>query len=507
MRKLFMGLDMGTSGCKAVVFDSDWRVVSQAYREYPMHFPGEGLLELDAELVWDKICEVICEANGKAPEPVSAVAVSAIGDVIIPLDEQGKSIRYSIVDFDARGGIEIQRFVEHFGEQRFFELCGMPPLYIGSLAKILWIRDHEPEVFRRVHRWATYEDFIVQRLGLLPTASNSEAARTMLFDIRKKDWAEDILRKIPLERDMLPATQPSGTLIGQISDAIAKELGFLSPVLAFTGGHDMVCAAVGAGLDEERPWEAVDIAGTIEGIVVALPEANTCPDMLENRFPCYPAHSGYVTFSVNLTAGCIVRWYRDRIAPDEYLWCKQNDKDFYEYMQREVDALFPGTVFLLPHFSGSGNPFFSPDAKGAIYGMTLDTRREDVARAIIEGLCYELRMHLEAFSRAGISLKTIRAVGGGASIDQQLQLKANITGLRVIKSAISESSALGAAAYAAFGMGVIENPADAYRAIQTRETVFEPDLEAHKRFMVPFEKYRKLAYAAYELDTLITQPS
>ena len=119
-----MGIDMGTSGCKAVVFDSDWKVVSQAYREYPMHFPGEGLLELDAELVWERIREVIREANEKAAVPVVAIAVSAIGDVIIPLDEQGKSIRYSIVDFDARGGVEIQAFAERFGRQRFFNVSG-----------------------------------------------------------------------------------------------------------------------------------------------------------------------------------------------------------------------------------------------------------------------------------------------------------------------------------------------------------------------------------------------
>ncbi len=502
-----MGIDMGTSGCKAVVFDSDWKVVSQAYREYPMHFPGEGLLELDAELVWERIREVIREANEKAAVPVVAIAVSAIGDVIIPLDEQGKSIRYSIVDFDARGGVEIQAFAERFGRQRFFNVSGMPPLYFGSLAKILWIQNHEPDVFKRVSRWATYEDFIVQRLGLTPTASDSEAARTMLFDIRKKDWAEEIFSEIPLKRDMLPATKPSGTWIGQMPDAVACDLGFQLPVSVVTGGHDMVCAAVGAGLDEERPWEAVDIAGTIEGVVVAMRDANTRPEMLENCFPCYPAYSGFVTFSVNLTAGCIVRWYRDRICPDEYTWCMQNHENFYEYMQREVDPQSPGSVLLLPHFSGSGNPFFCAEAKGAVYGLTLDTRREDIARGILEGLCYELRMHLEAFQRAGISLKTIRAVGGGASIDQQLQLKANITGLRVIKSAISESSALGAAAYAAFGVGAIKNPADAYRAIQTRETVFEPDRAAHERFEAQFQKYQKLAYSTNEIDLLSAQSS
>lgn len=501
----FMGIDMGTSGCKAVVFDEHWNIACQAYREYPMHFPGEGLLELDAELVWENIRAVICEVNQKSAQPVGALAVSAIGDVIIPVGKDGTPVRCSIVDFDARGGAQIERFAACYGPQAFFNTCGMPPLYIGSLAKILWIQQHEPDVYRRVARWATYEDFIVQRLGLTPVASYSEAARTMLFDIRKRDWADEILERIPLERNMLPKTAPSGTLIGQLSEEKMKELGFRAPVSIVTGGHDMVCAAVGAGLDETQPEEAVDIAGTIEGLVCAMPQANTCQAMLENLFPCYPATSGYVTFSVNLTAGCIVRWYRDRINPEEYAWCKANGKNFYEYMQREADPSTPGQLLFLPHFSGSGNPFFCADGLGAMYGLTLDTRREDIARAMVEGLAYELRLHLEAFERAGIQLRAIRSVGGGATIDSQLQLKANITGLRVVKGAVSESSALGAAAYAACGVGALSNPAQAYYTVREKETVFEPDKAAHARFTSQFAQYRRLAYAINGLDTCRTQ--
>lgn len=495
-----MGVDMGTSGCKAVVFDENWNIVCQSYREYPMVFPGEGLLELDAERVWQEICTVIAEANTQSPQPVQALAVSAIGDVIIPVDANGDSVRNSIVDFDARGGKEIREFAETFGMQRFFDRCGMPPLYVGSLAKMLWIRKNEPEVWEKAERWSTYEDFIVAKMGLPATVSFSNAARTMLFDVRAKCWAKDILDAIPMSEEKLPAVLPSGTRIGELPEKTAARLGFVAPVTVLTGGHDMVCAAVGAGLDEENAEEAVDIAGTIEGLVAAMPEANTRPEMLENLFPCYPATTGYVTFSVNLTAGCIVRWYRDLINPEEFVYCKENGINFYEYMQREMDPASPGSVLLLPHFSGSGNPFFCPDGLGAIYGLTLDTRREDIARAVVEGLAYELRLHLEAYERAGIRLKSIRAVGGGASIDRQLQLKANITGLTVVKGAVRESSALGAAAYAATGMGVLRNPAEAYHRVKEGEKVFYPDPEAHERFQSQFTKYRQLAYAVNRLD-------
>ena len=496
----FMGVDMGTSGCKAVVFDENWNVVCQAYREYPMSFPGEGLLELDAERVWREICQVIREANSKAAGEIAALAVSAIGDVIIPVDEKNNSVRCSIVDFDPRGGDEIRNFSEEFGKYSFYQTNGMPPLYLGSLAKILWIRDHEPEVYKKAARWATYEDFIIAKLGLPPVASYSEVSRTMLFDIRKKDWAEDILNKIPLTREMLPIPRPSGTVIGHLPKEMADNLGFKGEVQVVTGGHDMICAAVGAGLDEEQPGTAIDIAGTIEGLVAAMPAANTCPVMLENLFPCYPGFSGYVTFSVNLTAGCVVRWYRNQVAPEEYEWCKENKINFYEYMQREMNPDRPGKLNVLPHFSGSGNPFFQANGVGAMYGLNLDTTREDIARAIVEGLAYELRLHLEAYAQAGIHLDTIRSVGGGATIDRQLQLKANITGLRVVKGAVAEASALGAAAYAAVGAGALSNPAEAYQKVKQKEIVFYPNQEARRRFGQQFEIYRKLAYSINELD-------
>lgn len=500
----FMGIDMGTSGCKAVVFDENWTPVCQAYREYQLTFPGEGMLELDAELVWDNLCDAIREANSLSPEPVAAFAVSAIGDVIIPVDKNGNSVRRSIIDFDPRGGDEIAEFTQNFGVEKFFETNGMPPLYIGSLAKILWLRKNEPEIYAKVERWATYEDFIIQKMGFAPIASFSEVSRTMLFDVRKKDWADEILQSIPLERSMLPEAKPSGTVIGQLPFNMASELGFTQGACAVVGGHDMVCSAVGAGLDEQCSDVAIDIAGTIEGLIVAMPEVNTCKTMLDNLFPCYLGASGYVTFSVNLTAGCVVRWFRDNIAPDWYAECKASGTTFYKYMQRTMKPDEPGNLIIIPHFAGSGNPFFTANARGTMYGLTLDTQREDMGRAVIEGLAYELRFHLEAYERAGIKLSAIRSVGGGATIDEQLQLKANVTGLKVIKGSVSEASALGAAAYAAVGMGALSNPADAYRKVAEGEKVFEPDMQAHRRFEEKFSTYRDLAYSSNEIDLRTT---
>ncbi len=493
-----MGVDMGTSGCKAVVFDEKWNVAAQACREYSLHFPGEGLLELNSELVWESICRVIKEANAEAAEPVEALAVSAIGDVIIPLGADGAQIRNSIVDFDPRGAEEIKSFVGRFGAERFFNLTGMPPLYIGSLSKMLWLSEHEPETCKAVSRWATYEDFIVGKLGLDPCVSYGEAARTMLFDIRKKDWCDEVLEQAGISRDKLPTPVPSATKIGTIPEALAAELGFTVPVTVASGGHDMICAAVGAGLDERNPGVAVDISGTIEGVVAALPEPNTSDRMLGHALSCYPAYSGYVTFSVNLTSGCVVRWFRDKMLPDEKERCERDGENIFGYMHNGIDPDKPGGLMFIPHFSGSGNPHFDPLAQGAVYGLSLDTTRSDIARAMFEGLAYELKYHVEALRGSGIDLRALRAVGGGNRNPVELQMKANILGLDLIQGGVAESSALGAAAYAATAMGVISDPADAYLAIKSKEKLFEA--KPNELFEKAFIKYVVLSNSIHEYE-------
>ena len=492
---------MGTSGCKAVVFDEKFNIVCDAYREYALSFPGEGLLELDPELVWSSIKQVLLEVNGAIGEPVDALAVSAIGDVILPLDKNGAPVRDSIIDFDPRGTEQITRFVHDFGEERFFNITGMPPLFIGSLAKILWIKEYEPDVYSRVERWGTYEDFIVQKLGIPPVVSYSEAARTMLFDIREKKWSEQILKLIPIDEKMLPKPVPSGQAIGAVSEKLSKELGFGKAPMVVSGGHDMVCAAIGAGLDERKPSTAVNIAGTIEGIVVAMKEANTEQAMLDNLFPCYPGYDGYVTFSVNLTAGCILRWYRDIIAKDTYETCRQDGTNIFEMLLENLSASRPGSLIFVPHYSGSGNPYFDTKAKGCIYGLTLDSTRDDIVQAMIEGLCFELKMHNNAFGKAGIEIDTIRSVGGGARIDKQLQLKANITGLNVIKGSITESSALGAAAFAGVATGLIKHPSEAFDAAAGQEQKFIAEQKAKHRFEEAFNKYVSMFETIHKFET------
>jgi xylulokinase len=484
-----LGLDVGTSGCKAIVFDSRWNIIARSYRRYDLIRAGESGYELEAETVWAKVREAIAEAHARAGGKMDAVAVSALGDVIIPLDASGTPLRPCILDFDPRGKDEIHDFVEGFGEARLFETTGMPPIHINSLAKILWFRKNEPHTYRQARRWATFEDYILQKLGARPAASYSMAARTMLFDIQRKLWSPDILAAAGLREGDLPEAVPSGEVIAKLDGEGAEELGFSAGAAVCSGGHDMVCAAVGAGLDVNDRRTALNIMGTMEAVIVLTKKPNLEKAMLNNLYPCYPAWNEYISLSLNLTSGSVLDWYRNLFPGSR---AKGENGGVYRELLKDVDSGSPGELLLVPHFSGACNPVFNPDARGFLYGLTLNTAPRDLAQGILEGLCYDLKSHVRGFRQAGIPIEKMKIVGGGAQSDAWLQLKANITGLEMSRSDIHDASAMGAAAFCGKAVGLIADPYKASGLMGLKETRFFPDPGAAQRFEAKFLRYLAL---------------
>jgi xylulokinase len=485
-----LGLDIGTSGCKAILFDDRWNVVARSYRRYDLVSAGENRYDLVARTVWENLREAITEVHAGTDARSDAVAVSALGDVIIPLDESGNEVRPSIIDFDPRGKEEIRAFVEGYGADKLFETTGMPPIHINSLAKILWIRKHEPLAFEKVRRWATYEDWVLQKLGAKPAVSHSMAARTMLFDIHRKTWSPDILAAAGLRERDLPEAVPSGEVVARLDARTAGELGFSDGAVACSGGHDMVCAAIGAGLDVNDPSTALNIMGTMEAVIVLTKKPNVKKAMLRNMYPCYPAYREYISLSLNFTSGSVLSWYRNLFSglrgPGE------NDVGGYDELLKDMDTGMPGELLFVPHFSGVCNPVFDPDARGFLYGLSLGTSPRDLTQGIVEGLCYDLKSHIRAFGDAGFPIARLKVVGGGAQSDSWLQLKANITGLEVTRSDLHEASAIGAAALCGKAVGVIDDPYKAPCFMKLKETRFVPAPEAALRFEEKFLRYLSL---------------
>lgn len=484
-----LGLDVGTTGCKAILFDLEGQVLGQAYREYALIQPRPGWIELNPEVVWKAVQESISEAVRETADPVSALSTSVLGEAVTPIGPDGEPLANSIVGFDQRGVVESQWWEEVLGRERLFAITGQPLQQIYSINKLLWWRNNEPDIFRQAHNFLCYGDFILHKLGLAPTIDYSMAARTMAFDVHDKRWSEEILEKAQLDEESLPHVEPSGTPVGEISGEVAEELGLPRGVVAVVGGHDQPCGALGAGI--VRKGRAMYAIGTVECITLAL--EHFLPQLGSMGFPCYPHvfPDIFVTMGYNFTGGSLLRWYRDTFAQQEMAEAERKGADVYDLILADLPEE-PTDVYVVPHFSGTGTPWLDPLARGAILGLTFNIGKRELVKAILEGVTYEMAVNLKYMAKAGVEVEELRAIGGGAKSKTWLQLKADILDRPIKSLNVSEAAGLGAALLAGFGTGAYRSLEEATETMVRAKEVYEPCREKAHEYRKRLAVYERI---------------
>lgn len=488
-----LGVDIGTTGAKAVVFDLAGNALATAYREYPLIHPNPGWIELDSETVWCLAKEAICEAVAEAgdSDPITAISFSVQGEAVTPLDKDGKALANAIVTFDNRTLPQSDWWAGTLGKERLFALTGQPlhPMY--TINKIMWWRDNAPEVFAAAKHFLCFGDLALYRLGVEPLIDFSMASRTMAFDLKRKQWSAEILGMAQVSPDRLATPVPAGTVAGTISAEAAKELGLPANVKLVVGGHDQPCGALGSGI--LTGGEAVDATGTVECIAAAADEPVLTPAMLAGNHPCYHhvVADKYISLAFNFTGGSLLRWYRDVLGSQEMEEADTSGLDFYEILIGKA-AGSPSPLLLLPHFTVTGTPWFDSHSKGALVGLSLATSKADIIKAMLEGITYEMRLNLDSLGQAGLPVSSIRAIGGGAKSSTWMQLKANIFNRPVSSLSVSEAACLGAALLAGSGTGQYASLAEAVaQTIKVTETV-EPEPAEAAQYEERYQLYRDL---------------
>ena len=488
-----LGLDVGTTGCKAIVFDTQGNILGQAYREYPLIHRQPGWMELDSDLVWnstkESIAEAVSAAGGK--DPVKALAISCLGEAVTAIGNDGRPLALSTVGFDNRALPQSRWWEEVMGKEALFQITGQPLHLIYTINKILWWRDNEPEVFDKAWKFLCYGDLTAYRLGAEPCIDFSMAARTMAFDIRAGRWSKEILEKAEIDEARLARPEPSGTVIGQVSDAAARELGLPKGVKIVAGAHDQPAGALGSGIT--KPRIAMDATGTVECITPAFAQPVLTEAMLRFNYPCYPhaVRGMYVTISFNFTGGSLLRWYRDVLGKQEREEAEVAGMGVYDIMIGKATA-GPSPIFVLPHFTVTGTPWMDADAKGAILGLSLTTTKGDIIKALLDGLTYEMRLNLDCLQQAGVEIDSLRAIGGGAKSRTWLQLKADIYNRPVSCLSVSEAACLAMALLAGTAIGEYSSIEEAAEAtIKVTET-FEPDPKAAAQYEERYRLYREI---------------
>ena len=488
-----MGIDVGTTGCKVVAFDETGSVLAQAGREYPLISPQPSWYELDPDQVWDFVCDCLREVNGQlARDPVSALSLSSQGEAMTPITRDGVVLANSPISSDSRNRAQTAEMEAALGAQRIYQLTGQPMGTIYTLPKILWWRDNAPQILERAWKFLCYVDFVAYRLGVEPAIDHSMAARTLAFDVHELDWSDELLAAGGVRRDQLARPVASGTIIGEIPRSLADRLGFKGSVKVVTGGHDQPAGALGAGVLE--PGRAMLSIGTTEALVTVTSRPRM--EMLEYHLSCYPhaAPGLFITLGGNQTGGRLLRWYRDELAAAERSIAEASGRDVYDVIVEQIDDA-PGRLLLLPYFVGSGTLFDDPSATGALIGLTFDTKRADIVRAILEGLTYEQALVLRRLKEIGVEVSHLTAIGGGSRSERWMQIKSDITDLPVSVLHTSEAASLGVAMLAGWATGVYASLAEAAEQLIKVRNTFTPRAERSAHYQQQLTMYGDLYQA------------
>ncbi len=481
-----MGIDIGTTGCKAAAFSSDGTCLIQAYREYAEHSPEDGIAELNSRSVWKQICETLSAVGaGTTHDPVTALSISAMGEAFVPVRSDRTILRNSILSSDTRGEEYIEILRNHYGHQSFYEINPNILSTNYTLPKILWIRVHEPEIFADTDCFLPWEGLVGFMLGADPFISYSQANRTLLFDIRLQDWSKDILQTAGLDRDKLPPCVPAGKVMGTVADTLADELGLPHGVRIVSGGHDQCCSALGAGLSE--PGRAADGIGTFECITPVYDHLPESADMLGLglNIEHHVVPDLYVSFLYN-QGGVLLQWFRDTFAQEI-----RDRKDIYDVLAREMpDA--PTRLFTLPYFEMTGSPHFIRNASGAIIGLKTQTTRGKIFNSIMESITFYFADSLKSLRSMGIDTSGFVASGGGARSDAWLQIKADIFGVPFIRPRFTECGLAGTAILAGTAEGTFDSPAQGAATLFRTQKTFDPDPIRHRIYRERCEEYNQL---------------
>jgi len=432
-----LGIDIGGTGCKCVAFRDDGSQLAIAYKEYPV---AAGTVNLPPEILTVSVLQVIGECTAKLADPseVAVITVSSFGESFVAVDADGNALTDILMYFGNTESEEFSKLVSDIGEEKFMRIAKILPDASYSLSKMLYT---QKVAERPVWKYLFIAGFITYRLSGKAYADVSLACRSLLYDVEQGCWSKELVEASGTAPETLPEVLPTGGKVGPILPELAEKLGISKDVQVVIGSHDQIVNALGAGV--AKLGDAVDTSGTCEcmtPLFASIPEGLS---FQQNNFACVPylCDRGFVTYAYNISAGSVVKWYRDALA----YHLKEDGKSVYDILN-ETAPTAPTNLMILPFLQGmGGTPDVDATATGLIYGLTTQTRLPDIYRAILEGVTFEMRYNQEKLGDNGVQIETLYACGGGAKSPVWLQIKADILGCDIVTVKADETGAMGSA--------------------------------------------------------------
>ena len=491
--------DLGTTGNKATLYDREGQLVGAAFHAYDTEYAHTGWAEQNPQDWWRAVCQStrqLLAETGAPKDDIACITFSGQMMGAVALDKRGLPLRNAIIWADQRALPQERHIGERVSFDDMYRISGHRLSASYSLAKILWLRDNQPEIYRAAHKFVHAKDAIVARLTGEFVTDPSDASSMNLYDLRRGEWSGQILDAVELDAEKLPQIRDSIEVVGAVKAEVADEVGVAAGTPVVIGGGDGACAAAGAGV--VREGSAYNYVGSSSWIAISTPAPIYDPDHRTFTFG-HVIPGMFMPTGTMQAAGASYQWTRDHLAAFEREAAAQLGISVYELMNLQADSTPPGAegLFFLPYLLGERSPRWNPHARGAFIGLTIRHSRAHMLRAVLEGVTLNLRVILDAFRAQGTQIDAMRLIGGGASGRVWNQIMADIYGMPVQRLAIlEEATSMGAALAGGVGVGLYSGFEMSQQMNPIVDTI-APNAQNHARYQAMLPIFDRL-YAALE---------
>lgn len=494
---IVIGVDVGTSGTKAVAIDERGALLGSAVVEYPLHTPKPGWAEQDPA-DWRKAALEALTRLAHAPRvnPADVKAIGLTGQMhgSVFLDAENRVLRNALLWCDNRTAPQCDAITAKVGERRLIEMVCNPALTGFTAPKILWLRDNEPDRYEKVKKVLLPKDYIRWVLTGEYATDVADASGTLLFDVRNRCWHRELLSLLDIEPSLLPQAFEGPDVTGGLSREAAQITGLPVGIPVVAGGGDQAAGGVGNGI--VRTGVISSTVGT-SGVVFAFADTVSLDPQGRVHSFCHSVPGKWHVMGVVLSAGGSLRWFRDALCASEKALAADTGRDAYEYIAQMASHISPGAEGLtfLPYLSGERTPHKDPYAKGAFVGLSLKHSRAHMARAVLEGVAFAMRDSLEIMREMGVPIGQVRASGGGARSRLWRQIQADVNQAPLVTTNVDEGPAYGAALLATVATGLYGSVEEACDAIIHVVDECAPNTALTQTYDQWFKEYQA-AYAA-----------
>jgi xylulokinase len=493
--KYLISYDLGTNGVKAALFTPEGSQIACCYQEYGVVFPHPSWVEQSIEEMWAAQCQVtrqLIDQSGCNCREIMAAAISSQRATFALLDKFGNPLTDFIGWQDARSIKQCEHIERTIGTQRYYKISGLSVSTTAAISKILWIKENNPELFERAVNIGTSQCVHLHQLGIEnPPTDLANAGYLGLLDVDKLTWSIELLDELGIPLEKLPHLANSCECVGEVSTQAAEATGLAAGTPVVIAGGDLQCG--GAGLGIVKPGVVSLGIGSGGGILIYLDKPLRHPEIGLNCQP-HVVQGSWEMEGICLASGASFKWYRDVLSQMEKATANQRGLDAYDLLNEAAAQSTPGAggLLFIPALAGSGAPHWYPQARGVLLGLTLATNKNDINRAILEGICLELRGMIEAARKLGIRIDEVRIWGGAAKSAFWNQICANVYGVPAVKTTIHEAGLAGAAICAGVGIGLYRDVVEGAENFVRIEKRFEPDPTVGSRYDEMFDLYQTI---------------